>query len=62
MTRVGLIAAMPGELKPLVKGWQHERREAPNSRPVDLWHSRQGDTELVGMFGTRPAGCDPRLC
>ena len=47
MTRVGLIAAMPGELKPLVKGWQHERREAPNSRPVDLWHSRQGDTGLV---------------
>ena len=42
MTRVAIIAAMPGELKPLVKGWQHERRETPN-RPVDLWRSRQGD-------------------
>ena len=32
MTRTAIIAAMSGELKPLVKGWQHERRNN-----VDLW-------------------------
>ncbi len=32
MSRVAIIAAMPGELKPLVRGWKHERRNG-----VDLW-------------------------
>jgi len=32
MSRVAIIAAMPGELKPLVRGWRHERRDG-----VDLW-------------------------
>lgn len=32
MTRTAIIAAMPGELKPLVRGWQHESRNG-----VDLW-------------------------
>jgi adenosylhomocysteine nucleosidase len=32
MTRTAIIAAMPGELKPLVRGWRHERRNR-----VDLW-------------------------
>ncbi len=35
MIRTALIAAMPGELKPLVSGWHHERRNR-----VDLWHWR----------------------
>ena len=30
-----IIAAMTGELKPLVRGWQHERRNG-----VDLWRWR----------------------
>jgi adenosylhomocysteine nucleosidase len=47
MIRVAIIAAMPGELKPLVKGWQHERRVAQLARPVDLWRRRNGDTELI---------------
>jgi adenosylhomocysteine nucleosidase len=34
MNRVAIIAAMPGELKPLVRGWWHER-----SNGVDLWRS-----------------------
>ena len=34
MTRTAIIAAMSGELKPLVRGWQHERRNG-----VDLWRS-----------------------
>jgi adenosylhomocysteine nucleosidase len=32
MTRVAIIAAMPAELKPLTRGWRHER-----SNGVDLW-------------------------
>jgi adenosylhomocysteine nucleosidase len=32
MTRVAIIAAMPGELKPLVRGWRHESRNG-----VELW-------------------------
>ena len=47
MKRIAIVAAMPGELKPLVKGWRHERRVAPGSRPVDLWHCRQCDTDWI---------------
>ena len=32
MTRTAIIAALPAELKPLTRGWQHER-----SNGVDLW-------------------------
>jgi adenosylhomocysteine nucleosidase len=32
MTRIAIIAAMHGELKPLAHNWQHERRNG-----VDLW-------------------------
>jgi len=32
MSRVAIIAAMPAELKPLTRGWRHERRNG-----VDLW-------------------------
>jgi len=42
MTRIAIIAALPGELKPLVRGWQHERRSE-----VDLWHTQRGDAEWI---------------
>jgi adenosylhomocysteine nucleosidase len=42
MTRIAIISAMAGELKPLTKGWQHERRNG-----VHLWHQRRGNTEWV---------------
>ena len=38
MTRIAIIAAMPGELKPLVRGWRHERRN-----DVDLWSFNNGE-------------------
>jgi adenosylhomocysteine nucleosidase len=38
MTRIAIIAAMPGELKPLTCGWQHER-----SNGVDLWSFNKGE-------------------
>jgi adenosylhomocysteine nucleosidase len=42
MTRIAIIAALPGELKPLVRGWQHECRSG-----VDLWQSRHKDAEWI---------------
>ena len=35
MTRVALIAALPGELKPLVRGWPHSERNG-----VHFWAQR----------------------
>ena len=42
MTRTAVIAAMPAELKPLVRGWQHERRNE-----VHLWRFRSGENEWI---------------
>lgn len=42
MKRVVIIAALPGELKPLVRDWQHERRNG-----VDLWRTELPHAEWV---------------
>jgi adenosylhomocysteine nucleosidase len=42
MTRVAIIAAMTGELKPLVRGWEHERRNG-----VNLWRRSFDEGEWV---------------
>jgi len=42
MRRVAVIAALPGELRPLVRGWRHESR-----RGVELWRRRRGETEWI---------------
>lgn len=42
MKRIGIVAAMPGELKPLVTGWKRARQNG-----LDLWICRQGERELV---------------
>jgi len=42
MTRVAIIAALPGELKPLVRTWSHEKRNG-----IDLWRLRHDDGEWV---------------
>jgi adenosylhomocysteine nucleosidase len=41
-TRTAIVAAMPGELKPLVRGWRHEKRNR-----VHLWRWSAGQTEWV---------------
>jgi adenosylhomocysteine nucleosidase len=46
MTRVAIIAAMPGELKLLVRGWAHERRGK-----VDLWRWKFDEGEWVAVCG-----------
>jgi adenosylhomocysteine nucleosidase len=47
--RVAIIAALPGELKPLVKGWQ---RVATNDRGIKKWMlSRDADTWIAVCAG-----------
>ena len=48
MSRVGIIAALPGELKPLVQGW--EPLPLPGSRKGQAaWASRVDDVECVAV-------------
>ena len=46
MSRVAIIAAMAGELKPLVRGWAHERRGG-----VELWRWKFDEDEWVAACG-----------
>jgi adenosylhomocysteine nucleosidase len=42
MTRTAIVAAMPDELKTLVRGWRHQKRNR-----VHLWRRRAGELEWV---------------
>ena len=42
MTRTAIIAAMPGELKPLVVGWPHSTRNG-----IHFWAQRNEDEEWI---------------
>jgi adenosylhomocysteine nucleosidase len=42
MTRVAIIAAMPGELKPLVRGWPHSSRSG-----IHFWAQRNEEEEWI---------------
>lgn len=42
MTRVAIIAAMPGELKPLVRGWPHSTRGT-----IHFWAQRDEEEEWI---------------
>jgi len=46
MTRVAIVAAMAGELKPLVRGWTHERRGN-----VELWRWKFDEGEWLAACG-----------
>jgi adenosylhomocysteine nucleosidase len=46
MTRTALIAALPGELKPIVRGWKHQRRKG-----VDVWQHRDEDLWVAACAG-----------
>jgi adenosylhomocysteine nucleosidase len=43
MSRIAIIAALPGELKPLVRGWQQHGRNA--------WSARIGENEAIAVAG-----------
>jgi adenosylhomocysteine nucleosidase len=42
MMRIAIISALPGELKPLVRGWEHERRNG-----VDIWRTHRHRAEWI---------------
>jgi len=42
MSRIAIIAALPKELKPLVKGWSEE-----SANGVNVWHHREGPNEWI---------------
>jgi adenosylhomocysteine nucleosidase len=42
MTRTAIIAALPGELKPFVRGWHHESRNG-----IHLWRGNDDQQEWV---------------
>jgi len=42
MTRTAIIAALPGELKPLVRGWPHSTRDG-----VHFWAQRNEEEEWI---------------
>ena len=50
MTRTALIAAMPGELKPLVRGWKHERRSGTHT-----WAHRDDNLYVAACAGAGQA-------
>lgn len=52
MSRIAIIAALPGELKPLVRGWQQRRR--------NLWVGRLGVNDAVAIAGGIGSGAAKR--
>ncbi len=50
MTRTAFIAAMKGELEPLVRGWQHKRRNG-----VDMWLHRDDNLYVAACAGAGQA-------
>jgi adenosylhomocysteine nucleosidase len=55
MKRVAIIAAMPGELKPLVRGRTHERRNG-----VNLWRWKSDEAEWVAACAGAGVGAATR--
>lgn len=46
--RIGIIAAMPGELKPLVRGWEPQHSGV---RGLAVWKTRRDGHELIAVSG-----------
>ncbi len=55
MARVAIIAALPGELKPLVRGWQHQR-----SNGVNLWRWKFDQGEWIAACAGAGVGAATR--
>lgn len=46
--RIAIIAALPGELKSLVRGWERHRSD---TKGVSIWKSVQNGDELIAVCG-----------
>jgi adenosylhomocysteine nucleosidase len=53
MKRIAIIAALPGELRPLVKGWQQRGQ---------FYHGQLGETECIALAGGVGAEAAARAC
>ena len=45
--RIGIIAALPGELTPLVRRWQ--RMPAARGSGISIWQRREGEQEVIAV-------------
>ena len=45
--RIGIIAALPGELTPLVRGWQ--KMPAARGSGISIWQRREGEDEVIAV-------------
>lgn len=55
MIRVAIIAAIPGELMPFVRGWRYEKRNR-----VDLWRFQHDDDEWIAACAGAGQGAATR--
>lgn len=46
--RIGIIAALPGELKPLVRGWEPQ---SSGVKGLSVWKTLRGGDELIAVSG-----------
>jgi len=46
--RIGIIAASPGELRPLVRGWKKQHSVA---KGLSMWRVTHGEDELIAVCG-----------
>jgi adenosylhomocysteine nucleosidase len=51
--RIGIIAALPGELRPLVRGWQRHRSGV---KGLSVWRAIRGGDELIAVCSGMGAG------
>jgi adenosylhomocysteine nucleosidase len=55
--RIGIIAALPGELKPLVRGW---RRQPSGVKGISVWTTTRDGDELIAVAGGMGEGAATR--
>jgi adenosylhomocysteine nucleosidase len=55
--RIGIIAALPGELKPMVRGWERQRSGV---RGISVWTTMRGGDELIAVAGGMGAAAASR--
>ncbi|MBS1799157.1 MAG: nucleoside phosphorylase [Acidobacteria bacterium] len=55
--RIAIVAALPGELKPLVRGWE---KHSSGTKGVSIWKSSQNGDELIAVCGGMGASAATR--
>jgi adenosylhomocysteine nucleosidase len=58
MNRVGIVAALPAELKPLVSGWRHTKSDSG----AEVWTGTAGGRECIAVTAGMGARAATRAC